>query len=533
MKKLVSALILVAMMIGVILPVCAAEEKIGWDEAKELYIKAFVRCSLLHLGEFPDTGAYGAEDAYSPIFYIGPNYSDVEGLVSKSFSESSAGKKYSKEYTYYEVRYELFESVPKNTEITLQYLRDYGNEAMTESLTERAMQSKRSDSGDIVEIFRTDKESGKLLQEEHTGAVQMWITYDIASRSSDGFVDIVSLSSNSKYAIMHVVMYKNASGITTTTVPTTETVIFENTKNGWRVSGGSVFDVIIDNKSPTYCWERTEFEVLAKSAFDSFVLIQHQYVLNYALPAYTDPEILADDTIQYEYKIPHLGMLSGLKPDAEKLSVAFTSSSDGAVYSEEKRYALAVQSKNYETDMDLGFRSVASISEYGNRVMTKDLTARAMLNVSDGVELYRDHEGQLLLYTAAFPSKLYNKYALAEYGALVMLSDTTATMSVTLKIYEGLNTSYTRHTESIDFVKTTEGWRVCGGSAFEVMLGTVGASAYMEDEALKFVGDLDEDYSPNTSDSTWVKLAVLAFGILCSTVAFYLCVLKKNRRDLD
>ena len=66
--------------------------------------------------------------------------------------------------------------------------------------------------------------------------------------------------------------------------------------------------------------------------------------------------------------------------------------------------------------------------------------------------------------------------------------------------------------ETVEFTKTADGWRVSGGTAFEVMLG-----------------DREPNTIPNTGDTAAVTVPALTVAALFS-IALPVAILRKRRR---
>ena len=90
-----------------------------------------------------------------------------------------------------------------------------------------------------------------------------------------------------------------------------------------------------------------------------------------------------------------------------------------------------------------------------------------------------------------------------------MLSDTRAKMNITIRYSPDGSSALCRYcVETVEFTKTADGWRVSGGTVFDVIRG---------------------ERNPNTSDSTVPAIAILG-TIAVVSLALPIVIYKKRRR---
>jgi len=191
-------------------------------------------------------------------------------------------------------------------------------------------------------------------------------------------------------------------------------------------------------------------------------------------------------------------------------------SASGEKYYEPERYRKAIPFSG--SDLYEEFNSLNKIRNKISAVFTESMTDR-MLKVKEDnpnctelfyIDSYREDENSELLISQEVGEPMQYPYLLYAYNHFEA-SKNTAKMIITLKRKTHVVVEPTTYPkETVEFTKTADGWRVSGGTAFEVMLG-------------------DREPNPNTGDPSAIAIPALAVSALVS-LAVPVGIMRRRRR---
>ena len=229
---------------------------------------------------------------------------------------------------------------------------------------------------------------------------------------------------------------------------------------------------------------------------------------------------------------PIVAMMSDYQAYGEKYyTIDFTESSEGVKYIRGVysyvRFVLATEvpqeremSKFYTLDRDfnISFKTISDVKVYLQKYFTEEMSNNALyptenIHHLDGIfkekyELFRFSESGEMLINFIDAVERPPHYQIEEFGELTV-QESFAEMDIVLcKQMLEISNIY----ENVKFTKISDGWRVSGGTAFEVMLG-----------------DREPNYNPNTGDTASYTIPALTVAALIS-VALPVSIMKKRRR---
>ena len=386
MKKILSLLLIMFLLVpSMLLPVFSAGGKLTKAEATELFELSFYRFMLVQHGDPAlDGDDYNSLEMKKIVGYTNMSVGDPEDAPANVPEE------------YGEVHFMKPEppsgGLPKYDSLTLDELKAFLGETFAADMIPRIFKRRFGEETEKRDIFYSDPITQKLYA--YVDVESFWTLYSITSELCDPDVQVVSFCSDTTTAEMNVILYHGRHGLDYS--PTTETVKFEKTAKGWRVSGGSAFDWLLGDAPASWVYERTEFEKLAKKAYDRFMLIQHGEAYAYE---FKNGDILSYyENYLYDYVYDSTPTDFGGKPYLSMTTTDFTTK--------------------------------AQIEAFGAEVMTSSLLAKAMTK-KDGTEIIKEKSGEMFVYEDFAYNRPYT--TLAKYGKLTMLSETRAKMNITIR----------------------------------------------------------------------------------------------------
>jgi len=210
-------------------------------------------------------------------------------------------------------------------------------------------------------------------------------------------------------------------------------------------------------------------------------------------------------------------------------NVSFKSSSDGKpyIYQDEYEYAKPIEMKDNPFQNGFTMSNVANLKAFISKSFTKEMMDTMLLietYYGDTVELYRDDsDGNLRVLddgTVEFVikyifenfrlSKSYENTAYATVTVWRWVSMVPNDVETPLGKFFAEEPGYLPSTETVEFTKTADGWRVSGGTAFEVMLG-------------------DREPNPNTGDPSAIAIPALTAAAVIS-LALPVGIMRRRRR---
>jgi len=471
MKKAISAVIIFACLLSLTVPFVSAAGALSKTEAIKIFEIGYGRSDLVIYGELDDLPWLTEEEKDKYFIYDRMRWNDEKNPIV--FEESTSGEKYDEPVKYRELTaVKLFEwsdwDGEENT-VTVDFLNSFILEYYTEEMRDRLFTSEYHYRDALTnkwvykecELFRTDEETGVAL-------VGGELRYD---RQFDRFwlgrwLNVYDFTSNASTAVLTVVAERinYVEGYS----PTLETVIFKNTKNGWRISGGTLFEVAYFEGSPSYGYEVNEFEKLAANAYNEYYLLKRNYW------GYFLREIETEDGKKY-WDFNSLAYMEEamFKIKDAYTTITFTHSLKGEEYDEPQVY--------YRGAIGEGLLSISTLKEYRDylsSIMLPSLYEHLFFTRDGKYEYFRTEtiggEGILINESFFTRSESYRSEKLYEYYRYVghhMLSKDKVRIYVVLSRYDNQKYESDYYETYIDAKKIDGKWIACGGEMFDVLNG--------------------------------------------------------------
>lgn len=201
-----------------------------------------------------------------------------------------------------------------------------------------------------------------------------------------------------------------------------------------------------------------------------------------------------------------------------EVAIKRTESASGEKYPRSEIYWIIKQplSPFYEE-----FATIEKIKSAAKKCFTEKISQRVLMtrrikpdgseNFSHLVDTYFENENsELFMFASICPYDFWNMF-LYSYGAFKCTGD-TAKLFVTVWKNEPPLFPDIYSEETVEFTKTADGWRVSGGTAFEVMLE-----------------DREPNRNPSTGDASSYTVPALTVAAIIS-VALPVTLLRKRRR---
>lgn len=252
MKKLFSVIIILAITINMLLCVVSANgNKLTYSQAEKLLIASFQRAATLHSdaffhhGEVPlsDWWVEGKDDCFS-VHPLAINEFFPQEIV-KVIYKTTEGKEYNIRYRYFLDKtfheYDIFTDCPLYGTLIFKSLKEikaYANEVLTPELAEKCCT--RYLSPDFEYPIYIEDAEGTLVT-----------SLGIAQGPRRDLYKVKSFSSTENSAVM-VVYVGDLWAKEDEFAFSEETVEFTNTDDGWRSSGGSLYDLLTGRKEAVY-----------------------------------------------------------------------------------------------------------------------------------------------------------------------------------------------------------------------------------------------------------------------------------------
>ena len=480
MKRLVSFLIIFTFVSAMLSPIVSASEILTKSEAIKLFEIGYGRSDLLLYGEINDLP--WLSDSYRKKYFIYDRmttYSYDEDYGTVGFNESSDGKPYPYTVNYYSHyaavvedngEYEKFSFSTVDMDFIEGYILAYYTEDMKDMLFTVEYGHYDWDTEERVywdvEAFRTDPNTGMLL-------VNSNVAYD---RQMDRFslgekLTVLGFTSNSSNATMTLLCNSNIAieGHT----KTVETVTFENTKDGWRISGGSLFDVAYYYEEPSYGYEPGELERLTYDAVGNYTILKHGYPITWL------SDFVTDSGKKGVWFFGNMMDFSDMFAQDQDVTITFTHSSKGKKYDEPKIYYRATVGEDLFSE---AFVKSQDYIDYVRSVFVSELCDSWFYSEDGELEYFRDETSSGgILVSSEFYQKIRAKfpaYEFSSYNGVRMLSSNKARMEVVLYRYSAEMQKHVHYTTTIDARRTSDGWRIVGGEFFDVMEGKKAPKAY-------------------------------------------------------
>jgi len=512
MKKLVSFCVVLTLLFSLCMPFVRAAGGLSEKEATDIFMKAYVRANAV-IYDYNSEDVVTAEERkkivpyeYMNLYYGDHGIGDPVIITDTSLS----GEKYPREYDYYYVEATKYDRDADGKGISEFITMDFMDSFLLEYFTPEMKNRLCFDKWEIydketyevtdyvyVDRFRTDPETGYLLGLSDT----MWhfdIPYFLTMEDDD--VKYVGFTSGESKAELKVLVYKRF--IMFGYASTIETVEFERTKSGWKISGGSFFDVCFIGEEPSYNYEYTEFELLAMNAYTEASILYRNYSNSYLYPQTSKSG--------KEYYIRGSMELFLTYDDA---TIVYTHSTNGEEYDSPEIYYRAEVGGYHVSGL------YGRVEEYKDRLSSVMLPSlyEPWLYSEDGVEFFRNEyitqDG--ILVSERFLGMQYERgslYNFSKYGGVRMISANKAKVDVILYLYHSSSGKKVYYTTEFDAVKTPDGWRASGGEMFDVIRGNA----------------VPKPYTPvNTGDDSGERVIFLVF---LSTVSLAAACRKVTRR---
>lgn len=483
MKKVVSFCVMITFLISLCTPFVGAAGGLSRSEAIDILKKGFARCNMMAYG-FDSYDLLTEEEQREILLYeymhldYGYGKEETEGKVFET-DTSLSGEKYPRIFEYYYAyagKYGEDSTTPPEyltMDIMDSYILEYFTPEMKSKLyfaEENVFDEETNERIGYVMVdrFRTDPETGYLLGLDATMEyfnVPWHITWN------DDTVKHISFTSSASKAELKVLAYQ--SYIMFGAAPMIETVEFQKTKSGWKISGGSLFGVCFLDGMPSYDQGWSEFDLLAINAYAEASILHQNYSEIYLYPNETS------SGKKYYVKSDMYEMFSE-GAYGRPGNITYMHSTKGEEYASPELYYRSDVGGWYTVEMH---KRVEEYKEHLSSVMLPALY-EPWLCADNGVEYFRNEyiTASGILVSKRFFDYVYSTpstYSFEECNGVRMLSSKKAEIYVILSQRDKNTNEDIYYLTSFEAVKTADGWRASGGEMFDVIRGEAVPKIYV------------------------------------------------------
>jgi len=475
LKKVISIVIIFTFLLPLTLPTVSAKNTLTKTEAIKIFERGYGRTDLVVYGDANDLPWLTEKERDRYLIYdrMRIDYDSEE----VAFEESTSGEKYETaiKYQKHNVVTDFDESTwrGEETTVTVDFLNSYILEYYTEDMKERLLTSEYRYRDPLTgewiekrcELFRTDEVTGTALV---CRGVQYDRQFDLFELGN--FLNVYDFKASSSEAVLTIVAISRdyISGHS----PTVETVEFTNTRDGWRISGGTLFEVAYFNAEPSYGYEVSEFEKLALNSYNEYSLLRGY------TPEYCLRRLVSQSGKEYWY-FDHL--MYSEKPMFEitdpYVTVTFTHSLNGEKYDTPQVY--------YRASVGAGYLSLNTTKEYRDylaSIMLPSLYEPLLCSEDGKLEYFRDEtsNGGILISKELYDimGERHMEYYYSGYNGYRMLSRNRARIEILFGRYDMKTESKKYAVTYVDAILKDGRWLAYGGELFDIIEGKASFRKY-------------------------------------------------------
>lgn len=470
MKRFISFCVALTFILTLLVPFAAADSRFTQKQAIDLLDKAFARAGKLIIGYNDDHLSDDKLGEY--LMYDDLTVSSEHDYGSVTFDTSVSGDKYPEPITYvYLLGFRYTEDGDRIFErITSEFLNKYISDCFTEDMRDRYFTKTQAwvydeQSNRYIEVeadmFRNEESSGYVLITPDQ--MENWAAYVVLGYEKGDVVPI-SFESGSNTARLTVLAYRlfNMFGY----AQTIETVDFVKTKSGWRISGGTLFDVAFGGGASSFDQNYSEFELLAINAYAEATILyrNHSDIYLYRQESKSGKKYFVESSMQDLFS----------KKIYNESTVTYTHSTKGEKYEEPQIYYRTWVGGEYSD-------SYKRVEEYIDRLSSVMLPSlyEPWMYTDNGAELLRNEYltgNGILIHKDAFiegtdDNSIMYYYLFSKYNGVRMLSSKKAKIEVILRQHNAESGLSSYCTTTFEAIKTKDGWRASGGEMFDVIRG--------------------------------------------------------------